>query len=387
MRPECFYILAGETSADLLGARLMSALQRDKKEPIDWIGIGGEQMENQGLKSNLPISKLSVIGILDAFASYSSLLGIAKEQVKQIMLMRPKAVFTVDTKFFSLKLAMLLRKEMDKAGWHVPIIQLVAPTVWAWGKWRAKKFEKAFDQILCLFPFEPSYFDIKKTNAVFVGHPFAFKQTQIEGYKEVDNGQQYQRLIGLFPGSRRGEIISNLPDILRAAELFNKQFPDCQFILPTTSNLEKEVRQKMKSCELEVQIVVGANAFDNCLLKISAAISVSGTATLQLALHAIPAVTCYKTKALNFMLMKLLFKQKDPILPNILLEREVYPCFLQSKQTPEILSSTLIEIYENISLHRNILRKRAKELRHMLIVQGDDFETTLAKTIKVSDPV
>ena len=153
MDSECLYIIAGDTSADLLAARLMRAVQLDIGKLINWIGVGGEQMQKQGLETSAPMSSLSVIGILDAMTSYNRLLKIAKEQVAQIMTARPKAIFTVDTKQFSLKFAMLLRKEMDKAGWHVPIIQLVAPTVWAWGAWRATKFENAFDRILCLFPF------------------------------------------------------------------------------------------------------------------------------------------------------------------------------------------------------------------------------------------
>ena len=137
MKDECFYILAGDTSADLLAARLMRAIYSDINKPINWIGIGGEQMQKQGLETSIAMSSLSVIGILDAITSYNRLLKIAKEQVAQIMVARPKAIFTIDTKQFALKFVMLLRIEMDKAGWHVPIILLVAPTVWAWGPWRA----------------------------------------------------------------------------------------------------------------------------------------------------------------------------------------------------------------------------------------------------------
>ena len=142
MGERCYYILAGETSADILAAQLMRALKKNSSEPINWIGIGGEQMEQLGLTSYRPISELSVIGILDATISYFTLLQIAKEQVKQIIKSRPKAIFTVDTKQFSLKFAKLLRREMDEVGWNVPIIQFVAPTVWAWGHGGQKGLKK-----------------------------------------------------------------------------------------------------------------------------------------------------------------------------------------------------------------------------------------------------
>ena len=383
MRGECFYILAGDTSADLLAARLMCAIHSELNKPINWIGIGGEQMQKQGLETSIAISSLSLIGILDAVTSYNRLLKIAKEQVAQIMVAQPKAIFTIDTKQFALKIAILLRIEMDKAAWHVPIIQLVAPTVWAWGPWRARKFETAFDKILCLFPFEPSYFNPEKTDAIFVGHPYGYLSIQS---KVLDhNSKKRSNLIGLLPGSRKREIADNLPDILKAAELFSARFPECQFILPTTSNLEKDVRRHLRNHQLNVELVVGTDAFDNCLLEITAAICVSGTATLQLSLHAIPAVTCYKTNPINFMLMKSLFKLKDPILPNILLQTEVYSCFLQSKQTPDNLSSALVQIYDDISSQHHKMIQHAQSLQHILVGYEDNFENALAKAINIKE--
>ena len=87
MDRECYYILAGETSADMLAAHLMRAVQHTVKQPISWMGIGGEQMQKVGLHSSIPISKLSVIGVLDAIFSYNALLQIAKDQVKQKMIL------------------------------------------------------------------------------------------------------------------------------------------------------------------------------------------------------------------------------------------------------------------------------------------------------------
>ena len=378
MARECYYILAGETSADLLAVHLMRAVEQNVKQPVNWIGIGGEQMQNLGLSSNIPFTKLSVIGILDAISSYNTLLQIAKEQVKQIIQHRPKAIFTVDTKQFSLKFISRLRKEMDKVGWHVPIIQLVAPTVWAWGAWRTKKFEQLFDAILCLFPFEPSYFDPKRTYAVFVGHPEAYNFLQTKKPTFPVLHPKGADVIGLLPGSRRGEIEFSLNDIICSAELFARRFPKCRFVLPTTSNLEKAINDRVKNIQLPIEIVVGKNAFENSLSKMSAAICVSGTATLQLGLSGVPAVTCYKTNNLNFLIMRLLFKQKDPILPNILLQKKVYPCYLQAAQTPTNLSSALIDIYENISAHHEVMKLNAIHLRHILISEKESFEASIA---------
>ena len=69
---------------------------------------------------------------------------------------------------------------MNEQGWSVPIVHCVAPTVWAWGSWRAKKFAAAMDGLLCLFPFEPDYFRNLHLDTHFIGHPEAFENYQPE---------------------------------------------------------------------------------------------------------------------------------------------------------------------------------------------------------------
>jgi len=170
--------------------------------------------------------------------------------------------------------------------------------------------------------------------------------------------------------------------MLEAARIFNINFPQYRFLLPTTSGLEKEVRKQIESYDLDIEVVVGINAFKNALSQISAALCVSGTATLQLALNAVPAVTCYKTSFLNFWIMRFLVKVKDPILPNILLGRTLYPCHLQSKQTPIALSSSLQQICEKMPDYQKTMIAEAERLGKLLLADGKDFETVLAKSLK-----
>ena len=80
--------------------------------------------------------------------------------------------------------------------------------------------------------------------------------------------------------------------------------------------------------------------------------------------------------------MRLLFKQKDPILPNILLQKKVYPCFLQSKQTSANLAAALIDIYNNIDLENNKMRKNSEFLQKMLRVKGENFESAIVHYLK-----
>ena len=80
--------------------------------------------------------------------------------------------------------------------------------------------------------------------------------------------------------------------------------------------------------------------------------------------------------------MRLLFKQKDPILPNILLQKKVYPCFLQSKQTSANLSAALIDIYKNIDFENNKMRKNSEFLKKMLKGKSKNFESGIVHYLK-----
>ena len=119
---------------------------------------------------------------------------------------------------------------MKAVGWSAPIIHCVAPTVWAWGRWRAKKFVKSLDGLLCLFPFEPEYFRDSNLETHFIGHPEAFKNYQPK--KFVNCKKSESRQIVLLPGSRQSEIKLILPQMLVASSILRRHDPRFSFILP-----------------------------------------------------------------------------------------------------------------------------------------------------------
>ena len=151
------FILAGEASGDVLASRIMRAVHQHYGQQ-QWIGLGGPFMAAEGLRSVADMSRLSLIGVGAAIQKYRQLSAFANELVDLVLQQRPKLILTVDAKGFSVRFAARLKRQMQRHGWSAPIIHTVAPTVWAWGKWRRHKFARAFDGLFCLFPFEPDYF-------------------------------------------------------------------------------------------------------------------------------------------------------------------------------------------------------------------------------------
>ena len=200
-------MLAGEPSGDRLGADIMRALT-SKFGKLRWCGMGGPDMQACGLNSSEDMSQLSIIGIGAALASIIRLNKLADRLIAQIDSQRPDYIFTVDSKGFSVRFATRLRRYLANGTYQPRIIHVVAPTIWAWGAWRKRNFETAFDAMLCLFPFEPELFDTDKLALAYMGHPVGWHRQRPIPDSPVQ--------IALLPGSRASEIRHLLPLFLQA---------------------------------------------------------------------------------------------------------------------------------------------------------------------------
>jgi lipid-A-disaccharide synthase len=364
------YIIAGESSGDALAASLMRATDR-LAGPAGWQGMGGPQMQAAGLVSGHDYTQLSLIGFGEALAAMPRLLRLAGQLAEEVMALRPSAVFTVDSKAFSMRFAKILRKKMYKSGWSCPIIHMVAPTVWAWGSWRKRGFEQLFDGLLCLFPFEPELFDSAAVKACFVGHPAAFTHP-------VDRSKASDKLIALFPGSRGAELDYILEDMLGAAERLWQADQERRFMLPAVPHLADRLAARLARAEiLPVQLVTGPDAARRAFTEAGSGLLASGTASLQAALAGMPVITCYKVGAVNYRLMRWLFHLPDPILPNILLGRVLYPFFGQSDQTSRNLAAALEAVLADPQGQAATLNQAAAELRALLTGGHVDFDASL----------
>ena len=364
------YIIAGESSGDALAASLMRATNR-LGGPADWQGMGGPQMQAAGLVSGHDYTQLSLIGFGEAVAGLPRLLTLANQLAEEVISLRPKSVFTVDSKAFSVHFAKILRKKMNKTGWSCPIIHMVAPTVWAWGSWRKRSFEQVFDGLLCLFPFEPALFDSAAVRARFVGHPAAFDPP-------LDRSAANQKVIALFPGSRSAELDYILEDMLGAADKLWQADPARRFILPAVPHLADRLAVRLaRAGGPPVQLATGPDAARQAVQQAGSGLMASGTASLQAALAGLPVITCYKVGAINYRLMRWLFQLSDPILPNILLGRVVYPFFGQSQQTSRNLAAALEAVLADLDGQTDQIGQAADELQAMLTGGHADFESSL----------
>ena len=372
------FILAGEPSGDRLAASLMKAVNKGWGQQ-HWIGVGGPAMRAQGLAGDDDMDALTVFGFGAALAAYPRLSRLADRLVDDIVAARPKAVITVDVKGFSLRLAMRLKRRMAQFGWSAPIIHCVAPTVWAWGAWRRHRLARAVDGLLCLFPFEPEYFQPLGVKTHFIGHPEAFNPV-------YDTPQRPQAgtppHLTLLPGSRAGEIRHILAPMLASLQAMRAKRPALTASIPTLPHLAPVIHAACARQGLGdvVRVDQADDALFTALARSDAVLAASGTVTLQTALYGVPGVACYIAPALSAAIGRRLVRMDRVILPNALLGREVYPFLFQERATPEAMAESVLAVLEDDGARAHAADS-AGHLRDRLRGGAGSFEDKVADAL------
>lgn len=288
------FLLAGEPSGDLHGAKLIEALL--KKDPsLKIAAVAGPRMREFPIQCIEPMESLQVMGFTDVIASLPRMIKLFIRLRKQILSLNPDIFVGIDYPGFNLRMHASLKKH----GYKGRLVHYICPTVWAWGKKRIPKMAQSLDLLLTLFPFEPACFSGTTLRAEYVGHPLT---ESIRSFNAPE-----EKILALFPGSRKVEIERNLPVMLRVAERLREKDPTLKLVISNAKNSTEENYRLMQKAHL--------------------AIAKSGTVALELALHKTPTVVIYAIKPLDVFLAQKLFRINLPFysMPNILLQKLVFP--------------------------------------------------------------
>lgn len=338
------YLIAGEASGDLLGARLMHALKEQHGEEISFAGIGGPLMEKEGLKSLFPMHYLSVMGISEILPKLTFFLKKIKEAADNIEKINPDIIVTIDAPDFSFRVAKSVQK---RGNIDAKMVHYVAPTVWAWRSRRARKISKFLDGIMCLLPFEPPYFTKEGMDAAFVGHPFIESEAmQANGaiFRKKYSIAQDDLTLGLLLGSRSGELKRTAPVLVESViQLARETGKTPHVIAPTLPHLEERVLGLLQDYPGPVHVVTDQDMKWHAFKACDYALAVSGTVGLELACLGVPHAIGYKMSPVTWHIIKRFIKVKYAHLANILFDKEVVPEFIQQNCSVENLKNHLNE--------------------------------------------
>ncbi len=338
-------IIAGDPSGDLYAARLAKAIVRatvnknimgytlaeqEVSDDVNIYGLGGRNMRDAGIELIATIVDLSVVGFSEVIEHIWTLRKIFKRLTKFLIEKRPEVVILIDYPGFNLKVAKLCKK-LD-----IRVIYYVSPQIWAWWPSRIKTIGKLVKKVLVILPFETEIYKKENIDVSFVGHPLLelIKPTKNreEILKEL-NLNKDSPIIGILPGSRKGEVKKLLPPMLEIAKKMKKEIPDIQFILPVSLNLStgyilrvmKNKRDKREYIKLVRDKSYNARSIMN------ACMVASGSATLENACLGIPMVVMYRVSQISYILAKIFVKIPNIALVNILAGKRIVPEFVQGQ--------------------------------------------------------
>jgi lipid-A-disaccharide synthase len=322
------FILAGEHSGDRIGADLVKRLRVEHRATLT--GVGGAELEGEGLKSLYPMSDLSVMGVTDVLKRLPLLLWRARQTVQAILAQRPDIVILIDAQVFSQTVAGQLRK----AGYEGKILLYVSPSVWAWKPERAPKLKPLYDEVLAVLPFEPAVMrKLGGPYTSYVGHP-ALEQTGLRA------SQPERGPVLLLPGSRAGELRRHLPLMEQVARALRNHPRVTGFVLPTPKSMEDQVHQAVTTWKTPVFVTTTSEAKHKAFAESLVAAAVSGTVTLELALSGVPMAITYVGDRIQVQRWRK-HKPRFVGLPNILLGNDVAPEFLGPDPQPDAIIDAL----------------------------------------------
>ena len=306
------FIIAGEVSGDVLGAKIMREMHG-----VEFVGIGGQHMQDCGLESLFPMSDLSVMGLTEVIAHIGTLNTRIKQTVDAIISEKPDVVLTIDSPGFAKAVVGKVRK--SGALKHTKFYHVVAPQVWAWRPGRAKKYAKIFDKLYAFFDFEVPYFTKYGLDTVAVGHPIS------DGLDKYKSDNTKEKIITLVPGSRISEVKRLLPVFRKTVDmLVNCGYRDYKFVIPTVETTEKYVRDHIKNWKTKPDLIDSKERY-RLYANTYVAIVASGTVSAELAIMHIPTLVVYKMGPLTILLARMILRVKWASLVNILMNKTVFP--------------------------------------------------------------
>ena len=336
-----FFIIAGEASGDLHGAKLMQELQKLAPN-ISFIGHGGDKMIDQGLKVIQHIDKMSVMGFSEIIKHLPFLFSVMGETLNQLEEIKPNRIILIDYPGFNLRLA------KNCSGLSIPITYFILPQLWAWKEKRINTYQRYIDQSLSIFPFEQNWFEKRDVPTNYVGHPFtenigpSLTKTEFYTKHKIDKNRN---VVTLLPGSRQQEVDQLWPVFYKSAmEIKEKQ--DVDIVVGKFSGI---TLPDQKDVLIENDDIYAAISYAK------AAITASGTASLECAVLDTPEVVCYKLSYISGLILKQLNKTPFISMVNLIANRKIVTEFVQSGVKVKNIVSEITPLLSNTKQRKDML--------------------------------
>ena len=358
------FLICGEPSGETYAVRVAQAF-RKRYPGVPMEGIGSFRLAGEGVRLLLDYGEISVVGMTEVVRHLPAIVRALRAAVQRATRPDVGALLLVDFPDFNYRVG----KKVNKRG--IPVIYYIPPQLWAWRAGRAEELARFTRGVVVPFPFEEPILREKGVNVRFAGHPLL---DELRPYLDAsaDPGRfgipAGKRLVGLLPGSRPGEIRRHFPVMVEAAQRIADRFPDVHFAVPLAApGFRDAIRAGLTGCKLPLTIVENERFL--LFRGMTAALSASGTATLELALLGVPAVIVYRTSSLTYRIGRRLTSVSCIGLPNIVAGRKFLPELIQDECRPETMADEIGGLLTD-GRRRKELGEQCRALRGVLAGTG-----------------
>jgi lipid-A-disaccharide synthase len=332
----------GEASGDLYAAALTRELLAcDPSLRIS--GLGGPRFAAAGGTLIDDYRDIAVTGLTEAIAKLPRSFEARRRLVAAAEAERPDALILIDFPDFNFRLAPPIRRL------GVPVIYYISPQIWAWRKGRLKTMRAIADRVLVIFPFEEAIYREGGVPVEFVGHPLvdlavpsADRQTFLAAHGLTPSAPT----VAILPGSRPNEVSRILPDLAAAGVRIRDAVPEAQFLVARAPHLDESLFAAVGPGSLgaAAPVAVIEGETDAVLASADLALTASGTATVQTALHDTPMVIVYRVSPMSYRLLRRLVKVEAIGMANLIAGERIVPELVQDAFTPEAVAAEAISM-------------------------------------------
>jgi lipid-A-disaccharide synthase len=343
-------LLAGEASGDAHGAEVVEAMKQLNPD-VHFSGMGSNELKRSGVDVFFDSASIAVVGIVEVLKHWGEIKQAMELVKNKLETTRPDLLVLIDYPEFNLKMA----RHAKSLG--IKVLFYISPQVWAWRPKRIHKIGQSIDHMAVLFKFETEYYQRANIPVTFVGHPLVDKvktSPHVAQQRESINVEKDQKLIGLFPGSRKSEINRLLPLMLETAARMQQQDNSLAFVMPVAASLDyASIKAQCEQSGVDIRLTQ-ENIYD-VIASCDAIVSCSGTVTLEIALLGVPLCIVYKMSWLSYQIMSRLITIPHIGLANIVANKHIVKELLQQDANSENISAELFQLLNDTAYRQQVI--------------------------------
>jgi len=358
-REKKILIVTGEASGDLHGSEVAAAL-KELFPKVKLFAMGGERLRLAGAEIIVDSGSLAVVGITEVIGRLRVILRALAFLKAFLRREKPDLVILIDFPDFNLRMARAAKNR------GIPVFYYISPQIWAWRPGRVKTLARFVEKMAVIFPFEVPFYESAGVPVEFVGHPLLDVLEKWEAGKAGRGEKEFtgEPLVALLPGSRGKEVSSLLPEMIRAAELLKKTWPQAHFLLPLATTIGLEEAQKFIPAGFPALTILEGKTYD-AVAAADVVIAASGTATLETAILGKPMVIVYRVSSPSYWVGRMLIRVKYIGLANIVAGKKIVPELIQKEACGEKIAAEALKILSD-SEYREAMTADLADIRKKL---------------------